>query len=125
MNKNFNLQYILSYFLSTIGSCVILMTVLARPAASRFFQKRVFTFFGDISYSFYLVHVPLILTVGSLISNRFADSPVYIFFAAFSAAIALSYLMSVYIEKPFQRLAVRIVKLIRLNKLIKLNRLQR
>jgi len=103
-------KYILSYFLCAIGSCVILMTVLARPNASRFFQKRIFTFFGDISYSFYLVHVPLILTVGSLISNRLAYSPVYIFFAAFMAAVVLSYLMAVYIEKPFQRLAVRIVK---------------
>jgi peptidoglycan/LPS O-acetylase OafA/YrhL len=110
--KRLNLpsKYILSYFLSAIGSCVILITVLGRPAASRFFQKRIFTFFGDISYSFYLVHVPLILTVGSLISNRFAYSPVYIFFVAFIAAVVLSYLMSVYVEQPFQRLAVRLVK---------------
>ena len=107
---NLALKFILSYFLSAIGSCVILMTVLARPGASRFFQKRVFTFFGDISYSFYLVHVPLILTTASLISNKFAFSPVLIFFSALILAITLSYLMSVYIEKPFQRLATRLVK---------------
>jgi len=103
-------KYILSYFLSAIGSCAILMMVLAGPQASRFLQRRVFTFFGDISYSFYLVHVPLILTIGSLVSNRFAYSPVYIFVAAFASAVVISYLVCIYIEKPFQRLAVGIVK---------------
>jgi len=109
--KKLNLpsKYVFSYFISGIGSCVILMTVLARPGTSRFFQKRAFTFLGDLSYSFYLVHVPLMLTVGSLISNRLAYSPVYIFLSAFGLAVAGSYLMHLYIEKPFQQLALRMI----------------
>jgi peptidoglycan/LPS O-acetylase OafA/YrhL len=103
-------KYILSDYLSTIGSCILMMTVLARERISLFFEKRIFTFFGDISYSFYLIHVPLILTLGSLISNKFAFSPVYIFFSAFILAVAGGYLISIYIEKPFQRFASALIK---------------
>ena len=119
--KRINLpsKYILSYFLSAIGSCVILMTVLARPGASLFFQKRIFTFFGDISYSFYLVHLPLILTVASLISNRFDYSPVFIFFAVFILAIALSYLMCIFNEKPLQKFALQLVKKYKASEVVK------
>jgi len=110
LRLNLPSKYILSNYLSTIGGCTIMMIILARRKVTLFFEHRIFTFFGDISYSFYLIHVPLILTMGSLFSNRFALSPVYIFLSAFILAIAGSYLMFIYIEKPFQKIAVKLVK---------------
>lgn len=114
-------KYVFSYYTSAVGSWVILMIVLSKERPGTFLQKRVFTFFGDISYSFYLIQVPLILTVGSLISNHFLYSSLLIFLAAFAAAIASSYLMSICIERTFQQLAIRLVKRYRLKGLIKLD----
>ncbi|HEY8782473.1 MAG TPA: acyltransferase [Mucilaginibacter sp.] len=107
---NLKSKYILSDYLSAIGSCTIMMVILARKRLSHFFEHRIFTFFGDISYSFYLIHLPLLLTMGSLISNKFALSPVYIFLLAFALAVSVSYLMCVFIERPFQKFALRLVR---------------
>ena len=112
-------KYILSDYLIAIGSCTIMMVVLARKRISLFFEHRIFTFFGDISYSFYLIHVPLLLTMASLFSDRFLLSPVYIFLSAFIMAVSLSYLMCIFIERPFQKFAVQLIKKYRiLNTLI-------
>jgi len=110
LRLNLPSKYILSDYISTIGSCTIMMIILARRKITLFFEHRIFTFFGDISYSFYLIHVPLILTMGSLFSNRFALSAVCIFLSAFILAVAGGYLMLIYVEKPFQRIAVKLVK---------------
>ena len=107
---SFKSRFILSDYLSALGSCTIMMVILARKRISLFFEHRVFTFFGDISYSFYLIHLPLLLTLGSLISNRFMLSPVYIFLSAFILAVLLSYLMFIFIEKPFQNFAVGLIR---------------
>jgi len=107
---NFKSRYILSDYLSALGSCAIMMIILARKRLSQFFERRIFTFFGDISYSFYLIHVPLLLTIGSLISNKFALSPVYIFLSAFVLAVSLGYMMCIFIERPFQKFALKLIR---------------
>jgi len=106
----FDSKYTFSNYLVTLGCCAIIIIVLARKTISRFLEHRIFTFFGDISYSFYLIHVPILLTMGSLVSNRFTLSPLYIFLSAFILTIAVSYLMCIFIERPFQQFASRLVK---------------
>ena len=106
----FDSKYTFSNYLVTLGCCAIIIIVLARKTISRFLEHRIFTFFGDISYSFYLIHVPILLTMGSLTSNRFALSPLYIFLSAFVLTVAVSYLMCIFIERPFQQFASRLIK---------------
>jgi len=105
----FDSKYMLSNYLMAFGCCAIIITVLARKTIGRFLEHRLFVFFGDISYSFYLIHVPLLLTFGSLISNRLVFSPVCIFLLAFVSTVLFSYLMNIFIEKPFQKLAIRLI----------------
>jgi peptidoglycan/LPS O-acetylase OafA/YrhL len=110
---------IFSNYLIAVGSCILMMAVLAKQKLSKFFEHRVFVFFGNISYSFYLIHLPILATMASLFSNRFSFSMIYIFLTSLLLAIAISYLMFISIEKPFQRLSVKLV-----NKYKILNRLQ-
>jgi peptidoglycan/LPS O-acetylase OafA/YrhL len=107
---NFASKYTISNYISAIGSGIIIVIVLAKENISSFFERRFFTFFGDISYSFYLIHLPLLLTMCSIFSNLFALSPLYIFISAFALATTIAYLMAIYIEKPFQKIALRLTK---------------
>ena len=104
------LKYVWSKYLMAAGSGIIIVVVLAREKITKFFEHRIFTFFGEISYSFYLVHMPVLLTMYSVFSNRFFLSPVYIFLSAFISAVLFSYLINVFIEKPFQKFAVRLTE---------------
>ena len=88
-------------YLTAIGSCIIIVLTLAGKRASLFFERPVFTFLGDISYSFYLIHLPLLLTVSSLFSFHSGLSLAYIFIFTLASAISISYLMFIYVEKPF------------------------
>ena len=44
------------------GAAGLLLGVLGLPGLQRFFGKRVFCFLGDISYSLYLLHFPVVAT---------------------------------------------------------------
>lgn len=103
-------KYTFSSYLMAMGSCIIIIIVLARANISAFFQRRIFTFLGDISYSFYLIHVPLLLTTTSLLINRYALSPIYIFLLTLLLAVGISYLMFIFIEKPFQKIAAKLTR---------------
>jgi peptidoglycan/LPS O-acetylase OafA/YrhL len=110
---------IYSNYLTATGSCLLMMIVLAKQKLSNFFEHRIFAFFGDISYSFYLIHLPILATVASLIANRYTFGMYYIFIITLTLSIIIAYLMFIFIERPFQRLSVKLV-----NKYKILNRLQ-
>lgn len=98
-----------SYFIA-VGSCIMMMIVLAKKRLSQFFEYRIFTFFGNISYSFYLIHMPLVIAMSSLFVGRYAFGGLYTFLAAFLFALITAYLMLVFIEKPFQRISAKLIR---------------
>lgn len=63
-----------------------------------------FNFFGNISYSLYLLHLPVGMTVLNVLHNAGVNFSVC-FFAAVLSSILVSYLSYLYVEKPTQRLA--------------------
>lgn len=55
---------------------------------------------SDISYSFYLVHYPVLIVVMGLVDNKY-----HRIFLAFSVTVAISYASYRLIEKPFMKMA--------------------
>ena len=98
-------KYSLSKYLMASGSCILIILALTYEKLIHFLAHRFFTFLGDISYSFYLVHAPILLTMASLFSNKYLLSPVYIFLSTLILAVALAYIMFICIERPFQKMA--------------------
>lgn len=90
-----------------VGVCFSLLNLdfELRPALSSFLQ-----FFGDISYSLYLLHIALYFYVQNLILKKLgADSDFLKFFILFffslPLAVLVSYLVHQYLEKPAIRFA--------------------
>jgi peptidoglycan/LPS O-acetylase OafA/YrhL len=102
-------KYIISNYIITISSCIVIVLILSRKGASWFLNRPVLVFTGNISYSLYLIHMPLLIAIGSLFSFKFAWSGAYILFSTFAVTVPLSYLMFIGIEKPFQRLGNKII----------------
>jgi len=78
--------------------------------ASCSFQNRWFNKLGDVSYSLYLLHLPVGLTVISL-ASRLPYSGSYILMidvAAVAVSLGAAYLMYRLVEEPSQRLSSRI-----------------
>lgn len=98
-----------SYMIAA-GSCILMMIVLAKNKLSRFFEHPVFTFLGNISYSFYLIHMPLIIAMSSVFVGRYAFGGLYTFLTALLFALIIAYLMLVFIERPFQRIGAKLVR---------------
>ncbi|MDP9078320.1 MAG: acyltransferase [Bacteroidota bacterium] len=100
-------KFIWSNYTIAIGSVIIIATALASKNTAKFFEHRIFIFFGDISYSFYLIHMPLLITMASLFSYHTALSMVFIFVSTLGLAIAISYLMFIFVEKPCRAIAAK------------------
>jgi peptidoglycan/LPS O-acetylase OafA/YrhL len=91
--------------LSTIGSCAIIIIAVARKRIATLFEMRFFIFTGDISYSFYLLHLPILITVCSIFSTGTITSYIYIFLSVLVTSFILSYLNFKFVEITFQRYA--------------------
>lgn len=104
------LKYFLRDYVIAIGSILIIVIAMAKMRVTSFFEKRPFIFLGDISYSFYLVHMPVLFTVCSIFSNKSMLSLVEIFVTALVVNLLISVLVYNFVEIPFQKLAKSLVK---------------
>ncbi|MBD1392328.1 acyltransferase family protein [Mucilaginibacter glaciei] len=102
-------QYFWRDHLTALGSCIVVIVVISRKTITKLLQGRVFKFIGDISYSFYLVHLTLLITICSIISLRAPLSYEYIFLLALVGSVAISYVIYRFVEVPFQKLAIKLV----------------
>jgi peptidoglycan/LPS O-acetylase OafA/YrhL len=103
-------KFIWSNYIIAIGAAFIITIVLARQKTAKFLEHRIFAFLGDISYSFYLIHLPLLLTMASLFSYHNPFSMICIFLSTLFLAITISYLMFIFIEIPLRAFAVKLMK---------------
>jgi peptidoglycan/LPS O-acetylase OafA/YrhL len=92
-------------YTNAVGGALVMMMALGRRRIADLLQIRLFSFMGDTSYSFYLLHMPLLITICGLIGNKFHWSAAVIIVSAIIAAYALSYAAFRTIEIPFQTIA--------------------
>ena len=84
---------------------LLIISVTVSPLLNKIFSFRPLRFFGDISYSSYLWHVPiqlgifLLILVGGLKLNPASND---FFFSYFLIVIFISFLSAKYFEKPLQ-----------------------
>lgn len=95
-------------YLTAIGSCIIIIIPLSRKRASGFLLTKPFIFLGDVSYSFYLLHLPIIITVCSLFASNTLFNDELIFAITLTLAFVLSYFSFRFVESPVQRFAKKL-----------------
>ena len=96
-------------YTTAIGGGVILIISLCNTHVISLLNARPFVFLGRISYSFYLLHLPIIITICSLVGSVLLHGQVAIFISAIFLSFLLSYLSYLFIEIPFQKLAKQLV----------------
>jgi peptidoglycan/LPS O-acetylase OafA/YrhL len=96
-------------YTNAVGGAIIMMIALARTRIANALQIPLFNFMGDTSYSFYLLHMPLLITFCGLLGNKFTGSAAVIILSAIIAAYTLSFAAFKLVEIPFQTLAKKLV----------------
>ncbi len=91
--------------LSVLGAAGVLLTALGAPVVRRALESRVAQWFGLISFSLYLVHVPIIASLTFIFGDQQWWLVVPI---AIPLAIIVAWGFHRVIERPSQRLARRI-----------------
>jgi peptidoglycan/LPS O-acetylase OafA/YrhL len=90
----------------TFWACAIILVASARSKLSRImFENKFIIWFGTISYSFYLIHYPMI----EVMKYWLIDEPIVQFGSVFGATFVLSYITYVFIERPFINLGRKLL----------------
>lgn len=84
--------------LDAIAACFIICTCVSLPAINQSLAKAPLLFFGKISFSLYLTHVPIMQFVGSLAAPIVGATPAMI--SSLIPVIAIAYLFNRYVEQP-------------------------
>ncbi len=92
-----------SLYVTALGAAVIIMTSLSSRTISGVLEQPAITFYGDISYSFYLIHFPILL----FLTPRLAVIPYahgVIVIVAFVLSSLVAAALFKFVEMPFQAL---------------------
>ncbi len=90
------------------GICAVIVFLLClRPGAARnFLRSPVPHFLGTISYSLYLIHMPLLLVLNHLFADRLGFGLTRLML--YALVIPCAYLMYLFVERPAQNLGRRL-----------------
>lgn len=88
---------------AALGSSVLVVLVMSRGALTRFLHTPVCNFYGRISYSFYLTHLPIMLFAVAALWRLGVPVPIIVL-VSLVATTAVAAAMFFFIEVSFQRL---------------------
>jgi peptidoglycan/LPS O-acetylase OafA/YrhL len=91
--------HIISYF---IGSSAMYLFLMHTPRVQSFLTKKIFLFFGRVSFMLYLVHFIVLLTLSPIIHKAVHNLGIT-FMLSFVATTALSWLFTKFIDEPVIR----------------------
>ncbi len=100
-------------YLSAAGSCLFIVLALYNPGFSSFLKNKVCQFLGKISYSFYLLHLPVFITVASVFPFSGSSTIFAVMGVSLIATCFLSYITYRLVELPFQKAGSAIAKRIK------------
>jgi peptidoglycan/LPS O-acetylase OafA/YrhL len=93
-------------YVAGIGAAMMIVAAISSPTAHRILTAQPIRFLGDISYSLYLVHIPITLFVVSWMFPALA-SPVLCAGITWSASILIAFGFRRWVELPGMRLKWR------------------
>lgn len=91
---------------SGIGSIGFILLALYHPRVTKFLEHKILVFYGKISYSFYLLHMPITFILIYSFRNYLALDIIRIL--VFISTSIVAYLTYLFIEKPFMRLGKKL-----------------
>ena len=108
--------YLMNYagWFHPAGAYFLVLSIVLSPALQKIFSMRLFAFLGYISFSLYLLHVPLISSFGSYILLRthsqigYNQSVLLVFVSSSILLLFVSWLMTKYIDEGGVRLAHKV-----------------
>ena len=100
----------LHLYLSTAGACMFIILAMHQRGFSAFLKNKACLFLGRISYSFYLIHLPILITVASLLPYKGDYSLIPLLLISLAMAWLASFVLYKTVELPFQRLANLMIK---------------
>lgn len=84
---------------SGIGSVGFILLALYHPKATKFLEHKILLFYGKISYSFYLLHMPITFILIYSLRNYISLDIIRVL--VFICASGLAYTVYLFVEKPF------------------------
>ena len=100
----------LHLYLSTAGSCLFIILAMHQRGFSYFLNNKVCLFLGKISYSFYLIHLPVLITMAALLPYKDNYSLIPLLFTSLTISWLISFVLYKMVELPFQKLANFLIK---------------
>ena len=98
----------LSDLLYALGSVTVLVLALEAPAFKAILQTIILRWLGRISYSLYLVHLPIVYLVYNRLNGY--EPPAAVCIAALAASLLTATAVNRWIEAPAHRLGRRLAK---------------